>query len=54
MTETQINLRQQAVQILYKNFGNHDSIYECADEWASKQVTTAGLISYYKAYWSAK
>jgi len=54
MMETQIDLRQQAVQILYKNFGNHDSIYECADEWAGKFNTTSGLLSYYKTYFKTK
>ncbi len=51
MTEG-IDLRQQAVAILFKQFGNRDDIYECADEWASKQVTTAGLVNYYKAYYN--
>ena len=26
------------------------AIYECADDWCSKQVTTNGLVSYFKAY----
>ena len=56
LTETQLDLRQQVLLILFKNFGNGDysnqSIYECADDWCSKQVTTAGLVSYYKAYYN--
>ena len=28
------------------------AIYECADEWCSKQVTTAGLVSYFRAYYA--
>ena len=36
-------------------FGNTHSnkaIYECADDWCSKQVTTNGIISYFKAYYA--
>tara|TARA_R100000329_G_C7568801_1_gene201255 strand:+ start:209 stop:397 length:189 start_codon:yes stop_codon:yes gene_type:complete len=56
LTEGQLELRQQVLLILFKNFGGGDysnqSIYECADDWCSKQVTTAGLVSYYKAYYN--
>ena len=56
LTEGQLELRQQVLLILFKNFGSGDysnkSIYECADDWCSKQVTTAGLVSYYKAYYN--
>tara|TARA_B100001778_G_scaffold216063_1_gene178961 strand:+ start:1419 stop:1577 length:159 start_codon:yes stop_codon:yes gene_type:complete len=45
-------VKQNAIKILYKEFGQHDSIYECADEWASKFKTTAGLVKYYKTYFS--
>ena len=31
---------------------SNKSIYECADEWCSKQVTTNGLVSYFKAYYA--
>jgi hypothetical protein len=55
-TEAKLDLRQQVLLILFKNFGSGDysnkSIYECADDWCSKQVTTAGLVSYYKAYYN--
>ena len=58
LTDEQLDLRQQVLLILFKNFGNGDysnqSIYECADDWCSKQCTTAGLVSYYKAYYTAK
>ena len=50
--DTQI--RQETLSLLLKNFGNthtNKAIYECADEWSSKQVTTSGLISYFKAYY---
>jgi len=50
--EEQINLRQRIISILYREFGNRDDIYECADEWVSKQVTSAGIVGYYKAYYN--
>ena len=52
--EEKLKLRQDTLKLLLKNFGNKHSnraIYECADDWCSKQVTTSGLISYYKAYY---
>ena len=52
MMDTQI--RAQTLSILLKNFGSTHSpkaIYGCADEWCEKQVTTAGLVSYFKAYY---
>ena len=55
-TEPQMKLRQEALTILLKNFGDGEypnrSIYECADEWCSKQATTSGLVSYFKAYYN--
>ena len=50
--DTQI--REQTLLLLLKNFGNthtNKAIYECADDWCSKQVTTYGLVSYFKAYY---
>ena len=56
-TEEKLDLRQQVLLVLFKNFGTGDysneSICECADDWCSKQVTTAGLVSYYKAYYTS-
>ena len=52
MEEEQIKLKEQAIKILYKNFGQDDTIYTCAEEWCRKQVTTAGLVNYYKAYYN--
>ena len=56
LTDEQLDLRQKVLIILFKNFGNGDfsnqSIYECADDWCSKQMTTNGLVSYYKAYYN--
>ena len=57
LTEAELDLRQQVLLLLFKNFGNGDysnqSIYECADEWISKgHKTVSGLVSYYKAYYN--
>ena len=53
-SEQKMKLRQETLAILMKNFDDNKSIYECADEWVSKQMTTAGLVSYYKAYYTTK
>ena len=52
--EDQVSLRQRSLTILFKKYGNHQSIYDCADEWVSKQVTTNGIVDYYKAYFLPK
>ncbi len=52
MTEEQLKLRQEVLTILLKNFDDNRAIYECADEWCSKQVTTSGLIKYFEAYYT--
>ena len=56
--EKQVSLRQEALLILFKKFGDGDYsnrfIYECADEWCSKQCTTAGLVKYYEAYYTGR
>ena len=56
LTEAELDLRQQVLLILFKNFGSGDysnqSIYECADEWCSKFPTTAGLVKYYETYYN--
>ena len=52
MMDTQI--RDQTLKLLLKYFGNthtNHAIYECADDWSSKQKTTSGLVSYFKAYY---
>ena len=54
MTDEQLKLREETLKILLHNFPddlNMKSIYECADEWCRKQVTTSGLLNYYKAYY---
>ena len=56
LTESQLDLRQQVLILLFKKYGQGDysmkSIYECADDWCSKQVSTNGLVSYYEAYYN--
>ena len=51
-------LRQQVLSILLSKYGSNTylnrAIYECADEWCSKQVTTNGLAGYFKAYYATK
>ena len=51
-----MRLREQSIETLFKSFGyinDNKSIYECADEWIAKgNVTTAGLVKYYKAYYT--
>ena len=51
-SEQKMKLRKDSLSILLKKFDDNRSIYECADDWVSKQVSTAGLIKYYEAYYS--
>ena len=51
-SEQKMKLRRDSLSILLKKFDANRSIYECADDWVSKQVSTAGLIKYYEAYYS--
>ena len=56
ITEDQLVLRQRVLLILFKTFGegkySSQSIYECADDWCSKQVTSHGVVKYYEAYFN--
>jgi hypothetical protein len=56
-TKEQMKLREQSIEVLLTNFGytnNNKLIYECADEWIAKgNVTTAGLVKYYQAYYTS-
>ena len=55
LTEEQLKLRERVLIILLKEFSGEKSnraIYACADEWCKKQVSTNGLVSYYKAYYN--
>ena len=57
ITESQFKLRQDSLRLLMANFGGSNpaqSIYECAHEWSGKQVTTNGLVNYYKTYYNGK
>jgi len=56
-TEEQMNLRQEVLKILFKQFGNGEysnkQIYECADEWVSKgHKISSGVVAYYRAYYN--
>ena len=54
LTEQELKVRERALLILLKEFGgerNNRAIYACADECCKQQVTTNGLVSYYKAYY---
>jgi hypothetical protein len=56
-TREQMRLREQSIEILFKTFGQNNmntSMYECVDEWIAKgNVTTTGLVKYYKAYYTS-
>ena len=59
MDDEQLKLRQQALLILFREFGqgkySQQSIYECADEWISKgHKITNGIVAYYRAYYKTK
>jgi len=58
VTEDQLVLRQRVLLILFKSFGegkySNQSIYECADDWCSKQVSAFGVVKYYEAYYLKK
>tara|TARA_B100001113_G_scaffold46468_1_gene33114 strand:- start:74 stop:232 length:159 start_codon:yes stop_codon:yes gene_type:complete len=49
------SVKENALKILLGNFPNHprQKIENCADEWSKKQVTTAGLVKYYEAYYNS-
>ena len=53
MNEAKLKLRQEVLRILMRKYGhenNNRAIYECADEWVSKYVISAGVVDYYNAY----
>ena len=44
-------------ELMVVKFGddsNNSGIYSCADSWCETQVTTNGVVSYYKAYYRRK
>ena len=48
-----LKFRQDVLKILMGNFPDTSPryIYECANEWCSKQVTSSGIVGYFKAYY---
>ena len=62
-SEEKLALREQSLKVLLTKYGGQmegvipkyttQSMYECAHDWVSQgNVSTAGIISYYKAYYS--
>jgi len=49
--EATMHLRSMVLRILLAKFDDNKSIYECADDWCSKQVTSHGVVKYYEAYY---
>ena len=55
ISEEQFKVRQNSLRLLMTKFGQSNpaqSIYECAHDWSSKQVTTNGLVNYFKTYYN--
>ena len=55
ISEEQFKVRQNSLRLLMSKFGQSNpaqSIYECAHDWSSKQVTTNGLVNYFKTYYN--
>jgi polyhydroxyalkanoate synthesis regulator protein len=61
--EEKISLRKQVLKVLLAKYGGQmegvlpkyttQSMYECAHDWVSQgNVSTAGIVSYYEAYYS--
>ena len=61
--EEKLALHEQSLKVLLAKYGGQmegvipkyttQSMYECAHDWVSQgNVSTAGIISYYKAYYS--
>ncbi len=62
-SEEKLALREQSLKVLLTKYGGQmegvipkyttQSMYECSHDWVSQgNVSTAGIISYYKAYYS--
>ena len=48
-------LRQYTLNILMSEFGrthSNKAIYECADDWFSKEFTSNGLVNYFRTYYA--
>ena len=53
MNDAKLELRKRVLAILLNKFSHENdskAIYECADEWCEKQVSSNGIVDYYKAY----
>jgi len=53
-SEVKLKLRRSVLRILFNKFSNNKAIYECADEWCEKQVTSNGVVDYYNAYFGSR
>ena len=54
-SDDNLKLRQDTLRILMSKYPKYTKkVYECADEWCRKQVTTSGLTSYFEAYYLPK
>ena len=52
-SDEKLKLRKEVLSILLKKYSdenNNKAIYECADEWVSKYVISAGVVDYFNAY----
>ena len=50
--EDKMQLRQRCLTILMAKFPNENAtIYNCCDDWIDKQVSTNGIVDYFKAYY---
>ena len=57
ISEAQFKVRQASLRLLMANFHQSSpaqAIYECAHDWSTKQSTTSGLASYFKAYYTGR
>tara|TARA_B100001093_G_scaffold416933_1_gene407728 strand:+ start:1504 stop:1725 length:222 start_codon:yes stop_codon:yes gene_type:complete len=53
MNNAKLQLRQQVLKILLSKYGSSTdsrAVYECADDWCNKQVTSSGVLNYFEAY----
>ena len=62
-SDQKLALRKQALKVLLSKYGGQmeksipkystQSIYECAHDWISQgNVSTSGIVNYYKAYYT--
>ena len=49
-----LHLREHVLKLLLSNYSSSFPtryIYMCAEEWCNKQVTSNGVVGYFKAYY---